>query len=76
MKLIRREDDLPPIEAVDGVYYLQRFGAVESDGFRDLRLFVSEGNVVAAMTRRATQWITNVKLGARPEWFEPDSRND
>jgi tetrahydromethanopterin:alpha-L-glutamate ligase len=73
LKLIRREEDLPPVEAVDGVYYLQRFGAVESDGFRDLRLFVSEGKVVAAMTRRATQWITNVKLGARPEWFEPDA---
>jgi tetrahydromethanopterin:alpha-L-glutamate ligase len=73
VKLIRREDDLPPIAAVDGVYYLQRFDAVESDGFRDFRLFVSEGKVVAAMTRRATQWITNVKLGARPEWFEPDT---
>jgi tetrahydromethanopterin:alpha-L-glutamate ligase len=73
LKLIRREEDLPPVEAVDGVYYLQRFGAVESDGFRDIRLFVSEGKVVAAMTRRATQWITNVKLGARPEWLEPDT---
>ncbi|MGB6324504.1 MAG: RimK family alpha-L-glutamate ligase [Methylocella sp.] len=73
LKLIRREDDLPPVEAVDGVYYLQRFIAVERKGFRDLRLFVSEGKVVAAMTRHATQWITNVKLGARPEWFEPDA---
>src|SRR3984893_14731801 len=25
------------------------------------------------MTRHAAQWITNVKLGARPEWFEPDA---
>jgi RimK family alpha-L-glutamate ligase len=73
LKLIRREDDLPPVEAVDGVYYLQRFIAVVGDGFRDLRLFVSEGKVVAAMTRHAAQWITNVKLGARPEWFEPDA---
>jgi glutathione synthase/RimK-type ligase-like ATP-grasp enzyme len=24
------------------------------------------------MTRRAAQWITNVKLGARPEWVKPD----
>src|ERR1700724_4088460 len=31
LKLIRREDELPPVEAVDGVYYLQQFGAVESD---------------------------------------------
>ena len=73
LKLIRHEDDLPPVEAVDGAYYLQRFGAVENDGFRDLRLFVSEDKVIAAMTRHATQWITNVKLGARPEWFEPDA---
>ena len=73
LKLIRREDDLPPFEAVEGVYYLQRFIAVERNGFRDLRLLVSAGKVVAAMTRHATQWITNVKLGARPEWFEPDA---
>ncbi|MGH6850249.1 MAG: RimK family alpha-L-glutamate ligase [Methylocella sp.] len=73
LKLIRREDDLPPVEAVDGVYYLQRFVAAAGDGFRDLRLFVSEGTAVAAMTRHAAQWITNVKLGARPEWFEPDA---
>ncbi len=73
LKLIRREDDLPPFGTVEGVYYLQRFIAVERKGFRDLRLFVSEGKVVAAMTRHAAQWITNVKLGARPEWFEPDA---
>ena len=73
LKLIRHEEDLPPFEAVEGVYYLQRFIAVEHKGFRDLRLFVSEGKLVAAMTRHAAQWITNVKLGARPEWFEPDT---
>jgi RimK family alpha-L-glutamate ligase len=71
LKLIRREDDLPPFEAVEGVYYLQRFVAVERDGFRDTRLFVSHGKVIAAMTRHASHWITNVKLGARPEPFTP-----
>ena len=73
LKLIRREDDLPPFEAVEGVYYLQRFIAVEHNGFRDIRLFVSQGQVIAAMTRHANHWITNVKLGARPEWCEPDA---
>ena len=73
LKLIRREDDLPPIEAVEGVYYLQRFVAVERGGFRDIRVFVSQGRVIAAMTRHAAHWITNVKLGARPEWCEPDA---
>ncbi len=74
LKLIAREEDLPPIEAVAGVYYLQRFVGVERDGFADLRFFISRGEVVAAMTRKASQWITNVKLGARPEWLEPDAR--
>lgn len=73
LKLIRREDDLPAFDAVESVYYLQRFVAVERNGFRDIRLFVSHGKVIAAMTRHAQHWITNVKLGARPEWFEADS---
>lgn len=73
LKLIRRVEDLPPFEAVEGVYYLQRFVAGDQNGFRDIRLFVSQGEVIAAMTRHAKHWITNVKLGARPEWFEPDA---
>nr|CAJ01585.1 hypothetical protein orf7 [Methylocapsa acidiphila] len=73
LKLIRRVEDLPPFEAVEGVYYLQRFIAGGCDTFRDIRLFVSHGEVIAAMTRHAKQWITNVKLGARPEPFEPDA---
>lgn len=74
LKLVRREEDLPPFDAVEGVYYLQRFVAVERDGFRDMRLFVSHGKVIAAMTRHATHWITNVKLGAKPEPFLPDAK--
>ncbi len=73
LKLVRREEDLPPWHEVEGVYYLQRFVAVERDGFRDMRLFVSQGQVIASMTRHAAHWITNVKLGARPEPFEPDA---
>jgi RimK family alpha-L-glutamate ligase len=73
LKLVRREEDLPPWEEVEGVYYLQRFVAVERNGFRDIRLFVSHGEVVASMTRHASHWITNVKLGAKPEPFAPDA---
>jgi len=72
LKLIRCEDDLPPIQSTDGVYYLQRFVAVERNGFCDLRLFVLEGKVIAAMTRHAAHWVTNMKLGAKAEWYEPD----
>lgn len=73
LTLVRREEDLPSWEEVEGVYYLQRFVAVERNGYRDIRLFVSHGEVIAGMTRHASHWITNVKLGARPEPFEPDA---
>jgi len=73
LKLIRREDDLPPLEAVEGVYYLQRYIAVERNGFHDIRVLVSQGQAVAAMTRHAAHWITNVKLGGCPERCEPDA---
>jgi tetrahydromethanopterin:alpha-L-glutamate ligase len=73
LKLVRREEDLPSWEEVEGVYYLQRFVAVERDGFRDIRLFVSHGEVIASMTRHALHWVTNLKLGARPEPFTPDA---
>ena len=67
LKLIRRVEDLPVAEAVAGVFYLQRFAGFERDGFRDTRVLVSGGKVVAAMTRHSRHWITNIKQGAVPE---------
>lgn len=73
LKLIRTADELPPVDAVAGVYYLQRYVGTEgSDGFRDFRLLVSRGRVVAAMTRHAAGWVTNVKQGGRPLPVVPD----
>jgi tetrahydromethanopterin:alpha-L-glutamate ligase len=66
LRLIRTPGDLPEPAEVNGVYYLQRFVGVERDGFRDFRLLVSRGRVVAAMARHSPGWITNVKRGARP----------
>jgi tetrahydromethanopterin:alpha-L-glutamate ligase len=67
LRLIRKADDLPrPAEVAGGVYYLQRFVAVERDGFHDFRLLVVRGRVVAAMQRHSSHWITNVKRGGRP----------
>jgi len=66
LMLLRKADDLPPPEVVAGVYYLQRFEPVEGEDFRDFRLFVSGGRVVAAMMRRSAGWITNVKQGGEP----------
>jgi RimK family alpha-L-glutamate ligase len=73
LKLIRTADELPVPDEVAGVYYLQRYVGVEGgDGFRDFRLLVSRGRVIAAMARSAVSWITNVKQGGRPLPFVPD----
>ena len=72
LRLIRRPEDLPGPEDVAGVYYLQRFQSIETEDFRDYRLFVLRGRVVAAMMRRASTWITNVKQGGQPLAVAPD----
>jgi tetrahydromethanopterin:alpha-L-glutamate ligase len=66
LRLIRTMNDLPDPDSVAGVYYLQRFVAVEREGFRDFRLLVSQGRVIAAMVRHSATWITNLKQGGRP----------
>jgi len=66
LRLIHHESELPEPAAVAGAYYLQRFVGVDRDGFRDFRLLVSQGRVIAAMVRHAPTWITNVKRGGKP----------
>jgi tetrahydromethanopterin:alpha-L-glutamate ligase len=66
LRLIQTEADIPEPDFVSGVYYLQRYVAVERDGFRDFRVLVSQGRVIAAMMRHAPHWITNVKRGGKP----------
>jgi RimK family alpha-L-glutamate ligase len=73
LRLIRSESELPAPADVAGVYYLQRFAGAESDGFRDFRLLVSRGRIVATMVRHAATWITNVKQGGRPLAAVPDA---
>jgi tetrahydromethanopterin:alpha-L-glutamate ligase len=72
LMLIRAGADLPAPDEVGGVYYLQRFvGSVNPD-FQDFRIFVIEGEAIAAMARRCPNWITNVKQGGRPVAFPLD----
>jgi tetrahydromethanopterin:alpha-L-glutamate ligase len=66
LRLIQHESELPQPAAVAGAYYLQRFVGVDREGFRDFRLLVSQGRVIAAMARHAPTWITNVKRGGKP----------
>ena len=74
LRLIRRMEDLPGPDEVAGVYYLQRFQSNGTQNFTDYRLFVLRGRVIAAMMRRASTWITNVKQGGEPLAVVPDPK--
>jgi RimK family alpha-L-glutamate ligase len=67
LRLIRDAAELPEENAVAGVYYMQRYIGGVGPEHSDFRALVARGRVVAAMRRRATHWITNVKQGGRPE---------
>ncbi|MDR7037265.1 ribosomal protein S6--L-glutamate ligase [Methylobacterium sp. BE186] len=72
LQLVERPEDLPPEDAVNRVYYLQRY-VPRSDGlWRDYRVFVCEGRAIAGMIREGDGWITNVHRGGRPHaWAMP-----
>jgi len=53
-----------------GVLYLQEY---VPHGFSDVRAFVIDKRVVAAMRRVAENWKTNVSLGAKPTALNPSS---
>lgn len=68
LRLLHREDELPPAEEIAGVHYLQRFvGRTVGEAWRDFRVLVIGGEAVAAMARRGRHWITNVGQGGVPE---------
>jgi RimK family alpha-L-glutamate ligase len=66
LRLVRSADDLPSAREMGDVYYLQRFVGGAGPEFRDFRIFVVEGEAVAAMRRDGKIWITNVKQGGQP----------
>ena len=65
LRLISAIADLASPEEVNGVYYLQEFIPPAQKQHQDWRLFVCAGQVVAAMIRHGSNWITNIKHGAR-----------
>ena len=67
IRLIETLSDLPAEDEVDGVYYLQHYVPRPGPPFRDFRVFVCAGEVLAMMSRRGDDWITNVNRGAVPE---------
>ncbi len=71
LQLVNTPEDLPEEDAVANVYHLQQFVPVAGEGFHDHRILVCFGEPVAAMTRTAEHWITNLHLGAKPSRYTP-----
>ncbi|MGE5387932.1 MAG: RimK family alpha-L-glutamate ligase [Hyphomicrobiales bacterium] len=71
LRLIEQESDIPSLEEARGVFYLQRFIGPSRPPYEDMRILVSRGAIIAAMTRRSSHWITNVRQGAKPVAVEP-----
>jgi tetrahydromethanopterin:alpha-L-glutamate ligase len=68
----RTAEELPPPDAVGHVYYAQQYlRNDDATHFEDWRVFVSAGEIVAAMVRRGKSWITNVHQGAEPCSHDP-----
>ena len=65
LRLISSIADLAPADEVNGVYYLQEFIPPAQTQYQDWRIFVCQGRVVASMIRHGSNWITNIKQGAR-----------
>jgi tetrahydromethanopterin:alpha-L-glutamate ligase len=65
-------EDLPLPGEVGDVYYMQTFIPPRGADYEDWRVFVSNNQVLAAMSRRAKTWITNVAQGAHPTACDPD----
>jgi len=67
IRRIEKMTDLFWLAASGGVYYLQRFVHCAGAGFSDKRVFVINGQAVAAMRRRGKSWLNNVAQGASCE---------
>ena len=65
--------DLPAAEEVDNVYYLQNFVPPAGATFEDWRVIATRNRVIAAMGRKAGNWITNVHQGGAPVAHTPDA---
>jgi tetrahydromethanopterin:alpha-L-glutamate ligase len=64
---LQQPAELPPVDACQGLYYLQEFIDSGEGQWHDWRVFVIGGRAVAAMVRYGATWINNVARGGRCE---------
>ncbi|CAG0990318.1 Ribosomal protein S6--L-glutamate ligase [Methylophilaceae bacterium] len=58
---------VPMEQHVEGLYYLQSYIDSGEGAWHDYRVFIIDGQAVAAMARHGSTWVNNVALGARCE---------
>jgi RimK family alpha-L-glutamate ligase len=71
--LAASQSELPAPEAVDQMYYMQDYIAPKDGVFEDWRVLATRHRVVAAMTRRGTNWVTNIHQGGKARAHSPDA---
>lgn len=77
LRLVAAPQELPEIDAVSRVYYLQKLVPSAQETWRDYRILVCAGEPVAGMIREGDTWITNVHQGGRPlPWAVPPAAAD
>ncbi len=72
LRRIEKMTDLLWLTSSNGIYYLQRFINCAGAGYSDTRVFVINGQAIAAMRRRGHSWLNNVARGARCEVINLD----
>jgi tetrahydromethanopterin:alpha-L-glutamate ligase len=71
--MISSQDELPPPEAVDHMYYMQDYNGAKDGVFEDWRVLATRHRVVAAMTRRGANWVTNIHQGGKARAHLPNA---
>ena len=64
-KLLMHRNELKKIKAIGKVFYLQKFIESQEKEFTDVRVLVSNHNVISSMERYSNHFITNVFQGAK-----------
>ncbi|HET6387899.1 RimK family alpha-L-glutamate ligase [Hyphomicrobium sp.] len=69
---IASQSELPAPETVDQMYYMQDYVAPRDGLYEDWRVLATRHRVIAAMTRRGTDWVTNIHQGGQARVHLPD----
>ena len=62
--MVNNSEELKNISPVGGVFYLQKFIDSDSSNYSDIRVLVSNHNVVSCIERSSKHFLTNVYQGA------------